>query len=158
MISRKQFFMLMTIGFVLSVFVTDVMGENLIMYDEDKDGTVSYYYKNNVKRKSGIVKVWCETRFNGKNKERGEMVDECKHFSKPDLITYCDKLFTKKDLTEIRSTTKPLSQRKGLTDMLSKNRFFILMTIGFILSIYVTDVMGENLIKYTEDKELEVTL
>jgi hypothetical protein len=77
------------------------MGENLEQYNEGKDGTVYYYYKNSVKRKSGIVNVWTEARFNGKNKEWGKMVDECKKSSKLDSINDCNKLFSRKDLIEI---------------------------------------------------------
>ena len=63
MLPRNTFCILMTMGFVLSVFLTDVMGENLIKYNESEDGTVSYYDKDSIKRKSGIVKVWIERRF-----------------------------------------------------------------------------------------------
>ena len=50
----------MTIGFILSVFMTNVMGENLVKYGEDKDGTVLFYNKDSVRQKLGIVKVWTE--------------------------------------------------------------------------------------------------
>jgi hypothetical protein len=58
----------MTIGLILSVFVTDVMGENLEKFSESKNGTTQYYDKDSIKRKSGTVKVWTETRFNKKMK------------------------------------------------------------------------------------------
>jgi len=67
--------MLMTIGFILSVFVTDVMGENLIKYGEYPNGTVFYYDKDSVKRKLGIVKVWNEIRYTKKNENCDDFVN-----------------------------------------------------------------------------------
>jgi hypothetical protein len=60
MLSRKGFFTLMMIGFILSVFVTDVMGENLVKYGGSEEGTVSYYNQDSVKQTSETVKVWEE--------------------------------------------------------------------------------------------------
>jgi len=50
----------MMIGFILSVFVTDVMGENLVKYGGSEEGTVSYYNQDSVKQTSETVKVWEE--------------------------------------------------------------------------------------------------
>jgi hypothetical protein len=42
--------------------VTDVIGENLIKYNKTQDGSIQYYDKDSIKRKSGIAKVWTEIR------------------------------------------------------------------------------------------------
>ena len=60
------------------MFVTDVMGENLIKYSEDRDGTVMYYDKDSIKKESGIVMVWTEDKYNGKNGRWSKWVKLCK--------------------------------------------------------------------------------
>ena len=114
MLSRNNFFILMTIELILSVFVTDVMGVNLIKYTEDKDGTLNYYDKDSIKRKSGIVRVWTKMKFKErsevwnswvywkKNKGWNSWVDICKNY--PERVTNindCDNLSYVKDLYEI---------------------------------------------------------
>ena len=67
MLSKKIFLMLMTIGFILSIFVIDVMGEDLIKLNDFQKGTVSYYDKDSIKRESKTVKVRDKIKFNEKN-------------------------------------------------------------------------------------------
>lgn len=100
MVSRKYCFMLM-IGLILSIFVTDVMGENLIKYYEDQNGTIHYYKKDSINQESGTLKVWCETRFNGKNKEWSNMVEVCKRNYELNSIYDCNNLSYSKNLVEI---------------------------------------------------------
>jgi len=93
--------MLMTIGFVLSVFLTcssDIGRENLIKYDDSDDGIVSYYDKNSIKRKSGIVQVWEEERYNTPESLR-EQIDQCN--GDYEQQNKCDRLSFSKVLWEI---------------------------------------------------------
>jgi len=79
-----------------------VVGENLIKYYETEDsGTVYYYDKDSVKGKSGIVTVLTKTRYYGKNKEWGDLVDGCIEHSKLNSINDCNKLSSMKNLYEI---------------------------------------------------------
>ncbi|MGD0276170.1 MAG: surface-adhesin E family protein [Syntrophales bacterium] len=101
MISRKHFFMLMTIGFVLSVFVTDVMDENLIKYSESKDGTLCYYNKDSIKRTSETVQVFDILKFNRKNEDWKSWVDLCINDSNQKSKQNCNRLSFVKNLNEI---------------------------------------------------------
>lgn len=100
MLSRNNFFMLMTIGVVLLVFVTNVIGENLIAFGE-KDGNVFYYDKDSIKRKAGIVKVWTQERFNKKNEEWKSHVNICKIHIEKESLNKCSRLYYTMDLNEI---------------------------------------------------------
>lgn len=106
MLSRISVFMLMTMGLILLVFLTDVRGENLIKYAEDRYGIVSYYDKDSIKRKSQILKVWNEKRFTEKNKQWSDFVGFCKkkgveHSSNTSATNDCNRLSVIKVLTEI---------------------------------------------------------
>lgn len=101
MSSKNRFSILMTIGFILSAFITDVMGENLIKYNEDKDGAVYYYDKDNIKRESGIVEIWDIIKYSGINEDWKNWVDSCINISKPDSNPNCNLLSTVKILNEI---------------------------------------------------------
>lgn len=57
MLSRKYFFMLMTVGFFLLVFVTDVIGENLVEFFNDTNGDLFYYDKDSIISSSTKLKV-----------------------------------------------------------------------------------------------------
>jgi hypothetical protein len=76
------------------------MGENLIEYREYK-GAVYYYDKDSVKRKLGIVTVLTKTRYYGKNKEWGDLVDVCIAHSKLNSINDCNRLSSVENLHEI---------------------------------------------------------
>ena len=101
MSSKNRFSILITIGLILSVFVTNVMGENLIKYNEDKDGAVYYYDKDSVKRESGIVEIWDVIKYSGINEDWKNWVDSCINISKPDSNPNCNLLSTVKILNEI---------------------------------------------------------
>jgi len=55
---RSFWFVIISVGLFFSVFTSNVMGENLMEYFEDNDGTKFYYDKDSVKQTSGKVKVW----------------------------------------------------------------------------------------------------
>jgi len=101
MLLKNTFCMLMTIGFILSVFVTDVMGEDLTKYTEDEHGNVFYYEKDSIERKSGMVKVWTENRFDKKNEDWSIVVEVCKKFVELNSINDCNKLSHVRVLYEI---------------------------------------------------------
>jgi hypothetical protein len=93
--------MLITIGFVLSVFLTCSSNngrENLIKYDNNGDGIVSYYDKNSIKRKSGTVQVWEEERYNTYESLR-KQIDRCN--GDYEQQNKCDRLLFSKVLWEI---------------------------------------------------------
>jgi hypothetical protein len=94
--------MLLTMGLVLSVCITDVMGENLVKYyDDGREGTVYFYDKDSVSQKTGIVKVWDVIRYHGINKDWSSWVDACMDISKPNSNPNCSLLATVKILNEI---------------------------------------------------------
>lgn len=69
MSSRKNIWLIIIIvGLTLSVFTSNVLGENLIEYFEDNYGTIFYYNKDSVKQTSGKVKVWVTERWGEKEK------------------------------------------------------------------------------------------
>lgn len=101
MLSRNRFLMLIMVGFIMSVFVTNVMGENLVVFYKDKDGIVNYYDKDSVKRKSELVKVWTQIGFNKKNKGWKSWVGLCVNKSKLNSNHDCNRLYLVKSLREL---------------------------------------------------------
>ena len=80
------------------------MGENLIKYSEDRDGTVMYYDKDSIKKESGIVRVWTEDKYNGKNGRWSMWVKLCKenkNIYETESINDCDRFSYRKKLFEI---------------------------------------------------------
>lgn len=97
MSSRNSFFILMTIGFVLSVFVTDVMGENLIVFSELQNGDLWYYDKDSIKRSSGKVRVWITLIYG--NESRRDLIETFKKH--PDTPKNIEDISFNKSLLEI---------------------------------------------------------
>lgn len=144
MLSRNSFLMLMTIGFVLSVFLTDVMGENLIKYDEDKDENVSYYDKDSIKQKSGITIVWTEDIFNEKTDKWIEWFKFCnKHTGY--TIDDCNTLSYRKILYEINC--KELTQRR-LSSVIYDDK-------GKVLHTWSTPSEWNHIVPYSNMEELK---
>jgi len=77
----KGSFVLMIVGFILSVFVTNVTGEDLIKFSDDNTGDLWFYDKDNVERSSGRVKVWV-THVYGKE-SKNNMVEIYHNFADP---------------------------------------------------------------------------
>jgi len=67
---RKNFLNMVIVGFILSVFVTDVMGEEVKVPDQSTKGGVLLYDKDSIKRSGGKVEVWVKTIY-GKEKIGG---------------------------------------------------------------------------------------
>jgi hypothetical protein len=86
---------------ILSVFITDVIGEEEIKYTNDQDGNEFYYDKDSIKRKSGIMKVWETVKFSNKNQLWRRGVDLCSKYSETNPSLDCNRLSHIKFLTEI---------------------------------------------------------
>jgi hypothetical protein len=97
----KGFFVLISIGFILSAFVTYFEGENLVKYGKTEEGTEYFYDKDSIERRSEIVKVWTKSIFNKKDKRWSGFVEDCKKVVEPNSNNDCNRLSNKKDLYEI---------------------------------------------------------
>jgi hypothetical protein len=64
MLSKKNKWLIIVILAInVSLFSSNVFGENLVKYAESKDGNRHYYDEKRVKRLSGKVKVWTVIRW-----------------------------------------------------------------------------------------------
>lgn len=126
--------MFMTIGFILSIFAMDVMGEELIKFTDDHNGTVTYYDKNSINRESEIVRVWIKINFNKKNKEWSKGVEICKNNSEQESINDCNELSYMKDYYKINCKEDTINLILGV--MFDVDGHFIFSTSSLKESSY----------------------
>jgi len=98
--TKKSLLLFTMAGFILAVFVTNIMGEYLISYYENEDGTVYSYDQESIKKNTEIVKVWTDWRYNKKNKDWSGLVKFCNEFTGNTADT-CNKYSYEKLLHEI---------------------------------------------------------
>jgi hypothetical protein len=90
--------LLLSVAF-LSTAAGDARGEDLVEFGSDSLGSVFYYDRDSVKKKSGMVTVWTATRWSDADRRKFDMVAELK---KRIDCPGCEKLSLKKDLSEIQ--------------------------------------------------------
>lgn len=83
----------------LSAAAGDARGEDPVAFGSDSLGNVFYYDRSSVKKKSGVVTLWTSTRWSDADRRKFDMVAELK---KRIDCPGCEKLFLKKDLSEIQ--------------------------------------------------------
>lgn len=139
MFSRKSFLMLMIIGFVLSVFITDVIGENLILLYTKPNGDVWSYDKDSIKGSSGKVKVWVTVVFS--KESISKEIENIKKY--PNTPKNVEDISYYRGLVEINCKEEKIHDLTGIFYDRNGNEVYINNVSGEFGSIIPGSINGE---------------